>query len=469
MKKLITLLALLLMQTTTFALATETENVMTTQIKTPKVVQPVQTNSITAVVFSDVKETDDFYVGIKLLSDKGVINGYSDGTYKAQKNINRAEMLKIVIESSEVNQDELEKFNEDSCFEDVPTNEWYTKYVCYAKNEEWIRGYDNGKYFKPNQDVSFVEGLKMTMAVFQMDFVETGDVWYEDMVKKASASQLIPNSIDAFDKVLNRGEMSDMAGRAISSKEGKLKEYLGDKQLISHTFESIQSGITAPTIEVTTDVLENITSDEISTSTKIETNTEDDALLVGDADTDDSNTQSSLALKSIKNWATFDSLPFEFTCEYPELWYYFGTSIKDDDTIIRHYGFSTMSTTNEDESVNEDYVDMVSIDILSSADEIDGTSIATAGKELTISQVDGVFTVYLIVDEKPFRVRGAAEYKNIVLAMAKSIEHKVHEDDTEAGETPDQARSDIDDSNKSDTDSNQNTTGQNDTISNTIN
>ena len=46
--------------------------------------------------FKDVSENHWAYMAIKELSDKGIINGYPDGTFKPDKPITRAEVCSII-------------------------------------------------------------------------------------------------------------------------------------------------------------------------------------------------------------------------------------------------------------------------------------------------------------------------------------------------------------------------------------
>ena len=60
------------------------------------------------VFFTDVKENAWYYKDVKSLHDKGIINGYSDGTFRANENVTRAEVSKMINAVLEYN----EKSNE---------------------------------------------------------------------------------------------------------------------------------------------------------------------------------------------------------------------------------------------------------------------------------------------------------------------------------------------------------------------
>lgn len=133
-------------------------------------------NTAFAVTFSDVPIYHKNYQSVASLSSAGVIGGYTDGSFKPEKTISRAEAVKILVAS---------KFSSDSTnncltqyaqadwsyvfFGDVPNDTtWFTKYICTAKANNIISGYTDGT-FRPNNTVNFAEGLKMILESFNTD------------------------------------------------------------------------------------------------------------------------------------------------------------------------------------------------------------------------------------------------------------------------------------------------------------
>ncbi len=70
---------------------------------------------------------------LKAAKDKGIISGYPDGSYKPEQTVKLAEVLKILMEAAEISQ--YPDITEDTVFADTPTNEWFAKYVAFAKQE----------------------------------------------------------------------------------------------------------------------------------------------------------------------------------------------------------------------------------------------------------------------------------------------------------------------------------------------
>ena len=82
-------------------------------------------------------------------------------SFKEEDYLNRAELLKILVEASG-NSPDPENYN--NCFPDV-IDEWFAKYVCFAVYKEWVNGYPDGN-FKPSQFVNKAEAIKMLMNTF---------------------------------------------------------------------------------------------------------------------------------------------------------------------------------------------------------------------------------------------------------------------------------------------------------------
>lgn len=122
--------------------------------------------------FSDLHVTDEAYESVMELYELGIIQGYDDGTFKPNNTVNRAELLKILIEGLGIEPDE-DVYRD--CFFDV-TDEWYAPHVCYAKEQGWVSGYDGGN-FQPADTVNKVEALKMLLMVNGYELDESEDVY----------------------------------------------------------------------------------------------------------------------------------------------------------------------------------------------------------------------------------------------------------------------------------------------------
>jgi len=171
------------------------------------VMAPVSSAIVVApTVFSDVPLGHDSYSAIDFLKESGVLEGYSDGTFKPENTISRAEFLKIAMFDYD-----FENASE-GCFEDVK-DEWFEKYVCKAFDLGFVSGYPDGT-FRPSDPVSFAEASKIIAYadLKKKDLVETED-WYEVYVAALSDESAVPVSVLAFDQDITRAEMAEMIWR----------------------------------------------------------------------------------------------------------------------------------------------------------------------------------------------------------------------------------------------------------------
>jgi len=113
-------------------------------------------------IFKDLPSSHKNSVAIEALYNLGILTGYSDGTFKPENTINRAEFLSIL--SNAVEADFAGKKLE-NCFTDVKT-EWFAAFACYAKEAGWVKGYEDGS-FKPAKNVEKAEAVKIIFAAMQ--------------------------------------------------------------------------------------------------------------------------------------------------------------------------------------------------------------------------------------------------------------------------------------------------------------
>lgn len=168
-------------------------------------------NVSTFAFFSDVKLGDQYYQAIKYAKDNKIINGYGDGTFKPFNKITRAEFTKIVIKASF---DEY-KIKGSDCFIDIK-DEWFSKYICFAKHNNIINGYVNGYvngYFQPYKDISFVEAAKIIVLAFNFYYSKDEDVWHKPFVNLLSIKKAIPTSIVDINTKITRGDMVEIIWR----------------------------------------------------------------------------------------------------------------------------------------------------------------------------------------------------------------------------------------------------------------
>lgn len=176
--------------------------------------------AITPANFSDVGNSNPNQSAIEYVKNQGIVQGYSDGTYRPDRTINRAEFTKIVIEAQFASEVEA---CQSADFSDTEKGKWFTPYICVAQKRGIINGYSDGT-FRPSQNISFVEAAKIIVNTFGLSAGSDNEVWYRPFVNRLELEKAIPTSVGSFSKNITRGEMAEMIYRlktGIKNKETK--------------------------------------------------------------------------------------------------------------------------------------------------------------------------------------------------------------------------------------------------------
>ncbi len=194
-----------------------------------------------AASFADVAEGSQYYAAVEYLSDKGIVNGYSDSTFAPDKAINRAELLKMVMKQVfKIYPNALQAVSDPSQtpFNDIDANTWYLPYVTSALTKNIINGYDDGS-FRPANTVNLAETLKIILlALSTVDpnmNVQTkpyADVelstWFAAYVDFAKSLHLIELSSDGLlhpEQFMTRGRVAEILYRLLYIQENGLKTF----------------------------------------------------------------------------------------------------------------------------------------------------------------------------------------------------------------------------------------------------
>lgn len=167
---------------------------------------------------SDLDSDAGYYTAVSVFTTEGVIQGYADGTFKPDKEISRAEALKIILMAFSLDNNLEAELN----FSDVDKEAWYAKFLAIGLNEGIVKGYPDGT-FKPGNQVSFVEALKMGLVAKGINVDElsyenvhpdlASSEWYSGIVAYAYKSNLFELANDGSiqpGKQLNRAEFTEL-------------------------------------------------------------------------------------------------------------------------------------------------------------------------------------------------------------------------------------------------------------------
>ncbi|MDO4269478.1 MAG: S-layer homology domain-containing protein [Eubacteriales bacterium] len=139
-------------------------------------------------IYSDVNPGDWYAPYIAFLSEKNVIEGYKDGTFRPDQQITRAEFVTMVMRIDGVTE------SQQAAFSDI-AGHWAANYISAATAKGYLGGYPDGT-FRPNHAINRAEAVTILNAVLgwsdkaavgEMKFsdVPQGN-WAYDHIRKAS-------------------------------------------------------------------------------------------------------------------------------------------------------------------------------------------------------------------------------------------------------------------------------------------
>lgn len=114
--------------------------------------------------FSDVEKGSWYEEALSIALTAGWVQGYSDNTFRPFLNMNRAEGLKMILRArfseSVIGNDQKKVFT------DVDTTSWYQKYTAFAYEKGFVSGKQSGK-FLPGDSITRAEAAKIIATVFE--------------------------------------------------------------------------------------------------------------------------------------------------------------------------------------------------------------------------------------------------------------------------------------------------------------
>ncbi|MCK9185949.1 S-layer homology domain-containing protein [Candidatus Gracilibacteria bacterium] len=178
--------------------------------------------------FKDMTDDEAYCEAVQWAYNSGIFSGYNDGSFKPQKSLTRAEALKVILESQ--NLQIASAKGQNFGFNDVDKYAWYTSYLKTALDLGIVHGYDDGS-FRPNSTISRVEALAMLLNTAEVvsnvvvptntygqPYYDTPNTkntkWYMSYVWFAKEYDLTENEYYFYpDSKMTRGEMADMLYR----------------------------------------------------------------------------------------------------------------------------------------------------------------------------------------------------------------------------------------------------------------
>lgn len=206
--------------------------------------------SLSAMLFTDIDANHPYLPAIRYLKQHGVIDGYPDGSFMPEREVNRAEALKfltlseMILKQGAASEDAEIRFTEesdsatDNTFDltDVPENSWYYLYVKQAFKNEIIKGYTD-RTFRPSDTVNLAEAVKMLLETNRVTLPTESEIvkdpfkdaymneWYAPYLQYAKEKYILIADMDLRvrpEKNITRQEMANLIYRFYNLEESQV-------------------------------------------------------------------------------------------------------------------------------------------------------------------------------------------------------------------------------------------------------
>lgn len=162
--------------------------------------------------FTDVPEWHVYEYAIDEAQLRGVIRGYSDGTFRPEQQLNRAEFTTMVVRAFYPDFEGAgceHQYKPGGIAPDVEPSAWYTLAVCFAKNKGIIQGYPDGT-FRPEQTINVVEASAIVARAANLEYETETDAWYRGPMISLADKGALPLSMESMVSPVKRFELAAM-------------------------------------------------------------------------------------------------------------------------------------------------------------------------------------------------------------------------------------------------------------------
>ena len=178
----------------------------------------VPAGAANATRFSDV--ADNYTAtAIETLRLMGVLDGYSDVTFRPNAALTRAQFCKMAVYAMD-GSSELGRYSTVTIFPDVKPSFWASSYINMAAKKGIIAGFADGK-FKPNQTVTAGQAVTILMRGLGYKDENMGGVWPQGYMAEAKTCGLLKSTgITSAYSALTRGQAAKLFLNLFEAKRG---------------------------------------------------------------------------------------------------------------------------------------------------------------------------------------------------------------------------------------------------------
>lgn len=119
-------------------------------------------SKVKTATFKDVAKDSWYSSYIQTAFANNIISGYENGTFEPNKQINRAEAVKILLDAAKI----AVGTGYSAKFPDVAKSSWYAPYINYVAEKGIVSGYNDGT-FGPNKNLTRAETAKIVSMMLE--------------------------------------------------------------------------------------------------------------------------------------------------------------------------------------------------------------------------------------------------------------------------------------------------------------
>lgn len=149
---------------------------------------PMRASAVVTSSFDDVSDAKTA-AAVETLRVMGVLDGYSDGTFRPDVSLNRAQFCKMVILATGTEKD-LGRYSVITVFPDVKPSHWAASYInLAARGQNIIKGYSDGM-FHPERTVTLGQAVTILLRLLGYKDEDMGGVWPDGYIAMAESTGL---------------------------------------------------------------------------------------------------------------------------------------------------------------------------------------------------------------------------------------------------------------------------------------
>lgn len=201
-----------------------TSQTPTQQLTTPTQANPKPEQKPSTIVekpsyYTDLYPSSYYYKSVVNLSDKGVIGGFPDGSFKPNQTVTRAQLAVMLVNAN----NKSTSTGIGAYFTDVPRSHWAYSFISAASNAGYLSGYPDGS-FKPENQVSYNEALTMIVASLGYTMKDLTGTYPKCFTDKAKEVGVLNTCSKIGTGSVTRAEVSCFLSDSFSAKKNSSTE-----------------------------------------------------------------------------------------------------------------------------------------------------------------------------------------------------------------------------------------------------